>query len=88
MEDYLKGHKEEKRTDQEEEEARKKNVFGHDPVDIHEMIHGKKKQQPAKTKAVVPDPPVSRARKGRSARLARTTSDLSASDDDDSQKCR
>ena len=52
------------------------------------MIHGKKKQQPVKTKAVVPDPPVSRGRKGRSSRIARTTSDLSASDDDDSQKCR
>lgn len=34
VEDYLKSHPEEKRTDKEEEEARKKNIFGHEPIDI------------------------------------------------------
>lgn len=59
-------------------------MFGYDPIDIQQKVHGKK-YLPAKTKTTIPPP--TRSRKTRT--LARTISDLSASDDEDtSSKCR
>ncbi len=53
-----------------------KNIFGFDPINVHERIHGKPVAVKAKAeKSVAP--------RGRGrARIARGGSDLSASDDD------
>lgn len=39
----MKRHPEEKRSKEEEAASEKANMFGHDTVDIREVIHGKKK---------------------------------------------
>lgn len=54
----------------------KKNIFGFDPMDVIQIIKGKK---PTKTKTKAPQP---RGRGRRSATIVRASSDLSASDDD------
>ena len=78
----MKSHPEEKRDSKEEEDQKAKSIFSFDPLNVQERIHGK---AATKTKAVKPDPPA-RGR-GRGRRAARVTSDLSASDDDEKDKC-
>ena len=83
IDDYLIKYPSEKRDPVEEEDLKKKNIFGYDPVDIQEKIHGRK----APKKKAAPAPPP--ARRGRASRRpVRANSDLSASDDDDDGRCR
>lgn len=82
IDDYLKNHPDEKRDPKEEEELKAKNIFGFDPFNVQEHIHGKAAVKKKAEKA----PPADRGR-GRS-RAARVASDLSASDDDEKDKCR
>lgn len=41
IDDYLKSHPDEKRDPKEEEDLKAKNIFGFDPINLHERIHGK-----------------------------------------------
>lgn len=85
IDDYLKSHPEEKRDPKEEEDLKAKNIFGFDPINVHEKIHGKTAVVVEKKKA---EPPASTSRRGRGRKLVRASSDLSASDDDTKDKCR
>ena len=80
IDDYLKTHPHEKRDPKEEQDLKAKNIFGFDPINVHERIHGKavgkKKAEKAPTRS-----------RGR-GRAFRASSDLSASDDDEGDKCR
>ena len=80
IDDYLKSHPSEKRDPEDEESNKKKNIFGHDPIDVHAKIHGKA----AKVKKSAPDHAPSRRRRDRRA----VGSDLSASDGDDDGRGR
>ena len=77
IDDYLKTHPDEKRDPKEEEEQKKKSIFGFDPINIQEKIHGKAAKKSGKA-----EPIAAPARRGRGRRAARVASDLSASDDD------
>lgn len=81
IDDYLKSHPDEKRDPKETEEMDKESIFTFDPTDVYAIINGKK---PIKKK--VEPPPPARGRRGRRV-LARVSSDLSASDDDE-ERCR
>ena len=82
IDDYLKSHPDEKRDPKEEEELKAKNIFGFDPINVHERIHGKPVAEKKKVEKVVP-------LRGRArGRAVRASSDLSASDDDERDKCR
>lgn len=81
IDDYLKSHPEDKRDQAEIDELDKKNFFTFDPVDIVARITGKP------IKKAVTAPTAARGR-GRRAPI-RASSDLSASDDEDTAvRCR
>ena len=77
----MKSHPEEKRDKADEEANIKKNIFGHDPIDVYAKIHGKKRKGQK-------DPVVAPVRGRRGRRVAARGSDLSASDDDDDGRTR